>query len=657
MYKLARAITRIPVMETLFTFATGCVISAPYYHMPLPRNVRFVGRSSALATLQQTLFIQKECRNIAVVGLGGVGKTQLALQLAHWAKEHQPKHSIFWVPALSDGSFDQAYIEIAKKLPIQEADKGEDPKESVRQYLSSEAAGPWLLVVDNADDMDLLFGPRSPERGGGIMQYIPTSEHGLVLFTTRSREVACSVARSNVVDLHSMDQSEAASLFETLLVVKSLLRDGAGCRALLEELTCLPLAITQAAMYLNTTQASIADYLGLLRNTEQTTIDVLSREFHDETRYAGSRHAVATTWLVSFEQIRKSDSGAAKLLAFLSCIEPKAIPRSILPPLKPEQMVHAVGTLCGYAFLTRRGDTDLFDMHSLVHTATRNWIQRENLQQSTIEEAVRHIATVFPTSDYENRKLWREYFPHVFKALQHSRELDLKAKFDLTHSMARCLRADGRIKEALQYSKEAFYWAKSHFSEDHSDRLASQHALAIAYRANGQVGEAVSLLEQVVTIESNVLADDHPSRLTSQHELAGAYEANGQVGEAVSLLEQVVTIQANVLADDHPDRLASQHALAIAYRANGQVGEAISLLEQVVTIKANVLADDHPDRLASQHALAIAYRANGQVGEAVALFEQVVAIKAKVLADNHPSRLASEGWLSMMVQELNLEGL
>jgi len=502
-------------------------------------------------------------------------------------------------------------------------------------------------VVDNADDMDLLFGP---SRRDGINQYIPTSDDGLVLFTTRSREVAVSCARSDVVDLHSMDQSEAASLLEKSLVQKSLLRDEAMCRALLEELTYLPLAITQAVMYLNTTQASITEYLCLLRNTEQTTIDLLSREFCDDTRYADSQHAVATTWLVSFERIRKSDSGAAKLLAFLSCIEPKAVPRSILPTLKPEQMVHAIGTLCGYAFLTRRGDTDMFDMHSLVHKATRNWIQMQNLQQATIEGAVQHIRTVFPTSDYENRELWREYFPHAFKALQQCGELGIKAKFRLSSSIAKCLRVDGRIREAVQYAEEAFHWANSRFSDDHPDRLASQHELAIAYQANGQVGKAIALLEQVVAIRANVLADNHPNRLASQHVLAMAYEANGQVGKAIALLEQVVAIRANVQADDHPDRLASQHVLAMAYQANGQVGKAIALFEQVVAIEANVLADNHPNRLASQHGLAIAYEANGQVGKAIALLEQVVAIEANVLADNHPDRLASQHGLAMAYQ-------
>lgn len=100
------------------------------------------------------------------------------------------------MPALSDASFEQAYTEIARKLPGCK-DTDEDPKESVQQYLSSAAAGPWLLIVDNPDDIDVLFGKSGG--GGGINQYLPESEKCLVLFTTRSREVAVSVVGSDII--------------------------------------------------------------------------------------------------------------------------------------------------------------------------------------------------------------------------------------------------------------------------------------------------------------------------------------------------------------------------------------------------------------------------------------------------------------------------
>ncbi|RYP33538.1 hypothetical protein DL767_004713 [Monosporascus sp. MG133] len=601
----------------------------PCHYIPLPENRRFVGRDRTLDFLKAMLFVRKEWRKAAIVGLGGVGKTQVALQLAYWTKKHRPEFSIFWVPALSNATFEQAFTAMARKLQIQSGGKDDDIKESVRRYLSSEAAGPWLFVVDNADDRDILFG--SADMPGGISGYLPESDDGLTLFTTRSREVAVSVTGSDMIDLDKMDSQEAAELLEKSLTQKVMVRDEAATAELLEELTYLPLAITQAAAYINVKQVPLAEYVELLHGTQQDIVGLMRKEFRDNTRYPGSQNAVATTWLVSFDQIRKCDNAAADLLSFISCIEPKGIPQSLLPGSEStEQLADAIGTLCAYAFLTRRGDSKVFDMHSLVHLATRIWVQREGLSVTTDEKATRHLAAVLPSDDYANRNVWREYLPHAFKVLQYSKELDMEEKSDLLFWVGRCLKVDGRIKEAVRSLEEACQWRNRHFAEDDPSRLFSQHELARAYQANGQVKEAVALLEQ--------------------HALAVAYQANGQVKGAIALLEQVVAIQARTLAEDHPNRLASEHALAGAYQVNGQVKKAIALFEQVVTIKAKTLAEDHPDRLASQHELARAYQANGQVKGAIALLEQVVTIRARTLAENHPSRLASQRWLAYILK-------
>ena len=523
--------------------------------------------------------------------------------MAYWTKKHQPEFSIFWAPALSNATFEQAFTAIARKLPIQSGGEDDDVKESVRRYLSSEAAGPWFLVVDNADDEDILFG--SADVPGGISAYLPDSDNGLTLFTTRSREVAVSVTGSDVIELQEMDPLEAADFLEMSLIQKDLLCDEAATAELLKELTCLPLAIAQATAYINKKQIHIVEYVELLHGTPQDIISLMSKEFRDHTGYPGLQKAVATTWLVSFDQIRKSNRAAANLLAFISCIEPKGIPQSLLPGFESaEQLADAIGTLRAYAFLTRRGNSKVFDMHSLVHLAIRIWVQREGLTTTTNETAIGHLASVFPSDDYTNRNVWREYLPHVFSVLQHSKEVDIEEKSDLLFWAGRCLHVDGRIKEAVALLEQVVAIQAKTLAEDHPSRLASQHALGVAYDANGQVREAVALLEQVVAIEAKTLTEDHPSRLASQHELAGAYRANGQVREAAALLEQVVAIEAKTLAEDHPSRLASQCELAVAYRANGQVREAVALLEQVVAIRKRVLAEDHPDRLASQQWLA-----------------------------------------------------
>ncbi|KAK5354371.1 hypothetical protein LTS03_011888, partial [Exophiala xenobiotica] len=529
-------------------------VSLPCHYIPLPKNKRFVGREAVLETLQELLFTLDESQRVSLVGLGGIGKTQVALQLAYWTKENRPDHSVFWVPAINGAIFEQAYTEISKKLSIPKNSEDEELKESVRRFLESKESGKWLLVVDNADDMRILFG--SPEDRGDIYQYLPESDDGRILFTTRSRDVAVAVG-GEMVELSEMNVQEAKSLFEKSLARKDLLNDKTEVKELVEELTYLPLAITQAGAYLNRNRISIAKYLELLRGSEQDVVGLISREFRDSTRYGASRNAVATTWQVSFNQIQASDAAAADLLTFLSCIEPKAIPESILPPLlSKEAMVNAIGTLDGYAFLVRRGDAPTFDMHSLVHLATRIWVEKNTLAAQAEKDATQHCVAVFPSDDYRNREQWRAYLPHALRILRGDQTVDMAVRYVLCLMVGLCLQVDGRIKEAVRYFEECHHWRRDHLPEDDPARLWSQHALAIAYQANGQVKDAVRLLEQVVEIRERTLAEDHPSRLNSQHALAMAYQANGQVKDAVRLLEQVVEIRERTLAEDHPDRLA-----------------------------------------------------------------------------------------------------
>lgn len=490
------------------------------HYIPLPKNRRFTGRDSTLHKLKNTLFIEKKSQKLAVVGLGGVGKTQVALELAFWVKDSQPEYSVFWVPALSDESFEQAYVEMARLLDIQ-INKDEDLKVTIRRYLESETAGNWFLIVDNADDTDILFGPS--DQPGGIYEYLPKSDNGRVLFTTRSRDVAVATAGSDVIDLHEMSPEEATRLFEKALGQKQQLQDETILDELLQELTYLPLAVAQAAAYLNRNQMSIKKYLALLQGTEQSMVSLMSREFHDDSRYRGSQNAIATTWLVSFDQIRRSDPVAAGLLSFTSYIEQKAIPQSILPcSSSEEELEHAIGTLCGYAFFVRRGDDDVFDMHRLVHVAIRVWNQKHDLVEESKHKVIQHLVSIFPSSHPENRTLWREYLPHALHALQESNEYQ-EERFGLYYYVGRCLDSDRRFKEAIAALEKTYHWRKQRLPEEDPPRLVSEHTLAVAYLQDRRIKEAIDIFEHVVAIEKTLdLSEDN--RLISQDLLKQAYD-------------------------------------------------------------------------------------------------------------------------------------
>jgi tetratricopeptide (TPR) repeat protein len=496
---------------------------------------------------------------MSIVGLGGMGKTQVALQFAYEVKEAQPEWSIFWLPAVSMESFEQACAGIVQALHISQRRKEEDdPKELVKQYLSSSRARRWLLVVDNADDPNILFG--GSEQSGGIVDYLPESEGGVTVYTTRTVEVAVSLTRGDVLELGAMDRGDAIDFLSESLVRKELLRNQAMTDKLLDELTCLPLAIAQAAAYLNMNRTTITRYLWLLHNTEQDLVSLVSEEFRDDTRYEGSANAMATTWIVSFSQLRERHAVAADLLRFMSCVEWKAIPRSLLPEAQSEgEMEKAIGTLCGYSFLARRdGDNqatsggsrqgrdvdqateaeEWYDMHRLVHLATRIWVKEHGNASKVAEDAVRRVADVFPSDDYKNQAMWRGYLPHALRLLSSGQHSSAWEQSKLCLLVGRCLRVDGRIREAVVWLERSCQ-ERSQLSEDNPGRLSSQHILAGAYEADGQVHKAVALLEHVVEVKEKMLAAEHPSRLASQHALAGAYEADGQEQKAALLFNHV----------------------------------------------------------------------------------------------------------------------
>ena len=544
------------------------------FYLPFLRNRQFVGRSTELDTLKQKLLVNKDCQKMVISGLGGIGKTQVALQFAYYVKENCPEFSIFWVQALSMETFEQGCMEMARALGIHQGQESkEDVKKLVQQRLCAKAAGKWLLIVDNADDLDLLRGLEQTE---GLLAFLPENDDGLTIFTTRHGGVAQHLAGSDVVEIGKMTRQETIDLLEKSLVRKSPPYNNEIVMNLLTELEYLPLAITQAAAYINTNKSSISEYLRLLKNTEQDAVAIMSTDFGDKTRYQNLANAVAKTWTITFNKILERDTLAADLLAFISCIEWKAIPYSILPTAHPEALsAGAIGTLCSYSFLEKRDDGKKLDMHRLVHLVTRTWITQNGREAETRNAALKHLSEVFPSDDYTNREIWRDYLPHVARIDKEEQCQDTEEKSKLCLKVGRCLYVDGRMKEAVLWLQESCGWRDRNLAEDHPSRLLSQHELARAYQANGQIKEAVKLLERVVAIQAEVLAEDHPSRLASQHELAGAYQANGQVKEAVKLLERVVAIQAEVLAEDHPDRLASQHNLAGAYLANGEVKEAV----------------------------------------------------------------------------------
>ncbi|KAF4626630.1 hypothetical protein G7Y89_g11531 [Cudoniella acicularis] len=539
--------------------------------VPFGRNHRFTGRESQLAQLEENLLPQDRTAKVAITGLGGVGKTQLLLELVYRAREKYKNCSVIWIPATNKESLQQAYLDVAQQLGIPgwEEEKA-NVNRLVQDHLSNESAGQWLLVFDNADDINMWIGRSTSERESSrLIDYLPRSEHGCIFFTTRDRKTAVKLAHNNVVEVPEMDENLATQLLQKCLVDPDLVNNQADTKALLRELTYLPLAIVQAAAYINENRIAFSDYLALLTEQEEDVIDLLSEEFEDDGRNHNVKNPVATTWLISFEQIQHRDPLAADYLSFMACIDSKDIPQSLLPvgPSR-KKAIDAIGTLDAYSFIIKRSADLAFDLHRLVHLATRNWLRKQELVAQWTERAITRLEEVFPDHDHQNRSVWRIYLPHIqYTLISNVINADAPNRIKLAWRFGMCLYSDGRYNEAEGQFIEVFKTKKRVLGQEHPDTLTSMANLASTYRNQGRWKEAEDLDVLVMETRKRVLGQGHPSTLTSIANLASTFWNQGRWKEAEDLDVLVMETSSKVLGQEHPDTLTSMNNLAFIWKS------------------------------------------------------------------------------------------
>ncbi|KAE8413586.1 hypothetical protein BDV36DRAFT_27700 [Aspergillus pseudocaelatus] len=617
-----------------------------HWLVSLPRNPGFVGRENEITKLEELITRQDGPRRVAITGLGGVGKTQVALEIAHRIRDRDKDCSIFWIPCTSHAMIEQTFLNIAQTLELRDVKPGE-VKEQIKKYLTSKRAGNWLLIFDNADDYEMWL--TSSDTAPALEDLLPESEQGRILFTTRNRKLAMKLAPFNTVPIPDVDEETALRILETILKNEDLLKDSAISATLLEQLAFLPLAITQAAAYIIENGINLSTYLALLQEQEQDAIELLSEDFRDPGRYRDIQNPVISTWLISFKQIQHQDQLAADYLSFMACIDPRNIPQSLLPPqASKKQRLDALGLLNAYSFTNSQGMG--INMHRLVHIATRNWLRKEGLFSGWIERVAEHMQKAFPDNHYTNRGLWREYLPHAL-ALLHEREFIIQQEqyIDLVEKIADCLASDGRYHEAEVLYNELMRIHQENYGPEYLSTLSSMANLASTYRNQGRWNEAEKLDVQVMETCKTVLGAEHPDTLTSMGNLASTYQHQGRWNEAEKLVVQVIETRKTVLGAEHPDTLTSMANLASTYRKQGRWNEAEKLDVQVMETSKTVLGAEHPKTLTSIANLASTFWNQGRWNEAEKLEIQVITRKT-VLGAEHPDTLTSMGNLASTYQ-------
>jgi tetratricopeptide (TPR) repeat protein len=581
-----------------------------------PANRLFIGRRQELERLR-TALEQGGTAAItptqAIVGLGGIGKSSLALAYAY---AHLADYALIrWLRAEESATVAADFAAMAGPLGLP-TDMPDQAAliQAVRERL--EARSDWLLVFDNAAEPSTLI-PCLPQAG-----------HGHVLITSRYRGFE-QVASELKLDLLPEDDAVALLLGGTEAGAAERLE----AAALAKDLGYLPLALAQAGAYVRSTGRRLGDYRALLA-TRRT--DLLQRGAPKDAKLP-----VLLTWGPSLEAAAKECSAARPLLELLAFFAADPLPRTVLvaapdalpEPLRdPLALDDAVTALGRFSLVTAA--QGMLTVHRLVQAVTRDGLEMATAT-ARAEAAVRLVNAALPWPSWEHTN-WPAIgmlLPHAMATAEAAERLgaDLETAANVLNAIALYHWSRAVWVEAEPLYQRAIAIGEKVLGPEHPDLAAWLNNLAELYRATGRYAEAEPLYQRAIAIDEKALGPEHPDLATDLNNLANLYRATGRYAEAEPLFQRALAISEKVLGPEHPDLAARLNNLAELYRATGRYAEAEPLLQRAIAIGEKTLGPEHPELADRLSNLAVLYRETGRYAEAEPLLQRALAIDEKAL--------------------------
>lgn len=606
--------------EAIRKFLASQIVGIPE-NLPRSGVVQFIGRESELATLHQQLQINEQSSICAIAGMGGVGKTELALQYAH-AYKHLYAGGVCWLRAkgVDIGTqivqFARSRLQLnpSEELPI---------VEQVGFCWTHWPEGKVLVIIDDVVDYE------------AIKAYLPPSDPRFrVLLTTRLR-LGSAVVK---VAIDSLPEVEALALLESLAGESRIRQERETATRICGWLGGLPLGLELVGRYLELKEDLSLQKMFSRLESKRLAAKAMSNPDAEMT----ARLGVADAFDLSWEML---DEPAQELAYLLSLFAQDPIPWHLVEGCLPEDDEEVLEDrrdeqLLKLNLLQRKGSS-LYQLHQLIREFLHDKSQFVGLAETLAQSFCRHLAQVgreIPESPT------RQYLLQIAPAIPHLEEVahSLVSSLD-DEDLTSPFEGLGRFYENQGFYKQAEIWyergctqTQERFGNSHLEVARSLNNLANIYRAQGKYKDAEELFLQALNLRERLSGTNDPVFADSLNSLAVLFCRQGRYQEAEDFLTQALTIWQRTYGNEHPDTADALNNLGMLYNDQGKYDEAEPILKQALDLRKRLLGTDHPRIATSLNNLAYCYNAKQNYAEAEPLFKEALESTRHILGEEHP---------------------
>ncbi len=627
----------------------------------------FQGRDEMLTRLHQALEHSPAGRATAIAGkavhgLGGVGKTRLAVEYA-W-KHTEEYSALLFAGAGSPTDLRRNLAALSGSLildlPEKEATEEEVREVAVLKWLQEHSG--WLLILDNVDTEDAA---------AAVDRLIPRLHGGHVLLTGRLARWSAEV---EAIELDVLTEEAAIRflLSRTNERRRATKDDERLAAKLAGELGCLPLALEQASAYIAERRLTLAGYLDEWTSRRDQVLSWF------DSRVSHYPASVAITWQTSFDRL---SAPAKRLLERLAWLGSEPIPESLLDVVAlrsttrwvrffrrlffrpvPQDPVKDPGAafsqLAAYSLVTRAGDAPSFTVHRLVQDVTRRSLKDHSPQESLIE-ALFWVNAAFK-GDPQDVRTW----PTLDPLGPHARAVVTFADTaGVAEPTARLMNELGRLflnkallAEAEPLMERAVTIFEGSLGEQHTNVAVALNNLATLFQATNRLGEAEPLMERVVTIFEISLGEQHPNVAVALNNLAQLLKATNRLAEAEPLMRRALAIDEQSFGATHPNVAIRLNNLAQLLQATNRLAEAEPLMRRALAIDEQSFGATHPNVARDLNNLAGLLQDTNWLAEAEPLMRRALAIDEQSFGATHPNVARDLNNLAGLLQDTNRLG-